>query len=104
MFPMHQSIIEEVRFSAPEGLINQLLAALESLGFHIELEGTQKFLSPNPRITVRRWCFPHRGVTLVWIMLRNVYKAQGRNALSEQVHEFARISYILLVGEDATLA
>ncbi|CAG8958015.1 hypothetical protein HYFRA_00000358 [Hymenoscyphus fraxineus] len=98
---MHNSLIREfAQRREVKKAVDQVLATFESLGFIIE--GVRGSSSQGSKIIVRRWGFPHNGTTSLWLTLRDVYKSLGKNELADQTEKFARISWMLRVGEDTT--
>ncbi|KAN0105814.1 hypothetical protein V8E51_008690 [Hyaloscypha variabilis] len=86
----------------PERLIKQVLATFTSDGYIIkgaELLDVQDY---PPSIKVEKWGLPDEGATSAWLTLRNAYKALGDTHRAEQAKEFARITWMLLVGEDVS--
>jgi len=86
----------------PERLIKQVLATFTSDGYMIkgaELLDVQDY---PPSIKVEKWGLPDEGATSAWLTLRNAYKALGDTHRAEQAKEFARITWMLLVGEDVS--
>jgi len=81
-------VAEFTNGGAPEKVIDQVLAAFESIGFVIEGGRASK-------IVMKTWGFPHDGVTSAWLTLRNAYKTLGKVDLAEQAKEFARIVSVL---------
>ncbi|KAE8442535.1 hypothetical protein EG329_003250 [Mollisiaceae sp. DMI_Dod_QoI] len=101
MWKVHFSLAQEfAKRPETDKLIEQVLAAFKSVGFVIE--GARLSPSPSSTIVVRKWGFPHEGTTSAWLTLRNVYRSVGMHNLAEQAKEFARITWMLLVGEDTT--
>ncbi|EKD16905.1 uncharacterized protein L3040_001187 [Drepanopeziza brunnea f. sp. 'multigermtubi'] len=101
MYPVHLlmalDVVNPRRRDAGE-TIGRILAAFESLGFIIE----GAVLVPGERIVVRRWGFAHDMVTIGWLELCSIYQALGEDELAEQAKELARITTVLLFGEDTT--
>lgn len=81
-------------------MIEHVLAAVESVGFVIE--GARITPVPGQKLTVKKWGAPHIGATSAFLSLRNVYKLFGMTALAEQAREYARISWMLIAGDDTT--
>ncbi|KAG4428710.1 hypothetical protein IFR05_015807 [Cadophora sp. M221] len=101
MWDLHMSLVEVFAKNADtDEIIQHVLAAFTSVGFVIEGARISPF--PSTKIVVRKWGAPHDGATSAWLSLRNVYKAFGLTELADQAKEFARITWLLLAGEDTT--
>ncbi|KAL2066486.1 hypothetical protein VTL71DRAFT_2557 [Oculimacula yallundae] len=104
-FDMWDLYIDLVTESAQHGeseekLIDEVVDALESVGFVIE--GARVSSDASEEIVVRQWGAPHHEVTAAWLTMRNRYKALGLMELADQAKEFARIGWMLRVGEDTS--
>lgn len=96
MWGLHFSLVDKfARSGETSKVVDQILAAFESVGF--DIEGAR-----SSKIVIKKWGFPHLGAFSAWLTLRDVYMALGKPDLAEQAKEFARIAWMLLVGEDTT--
>jgi hypothetical protein len=84
----------------PEKLVDQLLSTFSSAGFIIRGAKLLDVEEYPPKIRVEKWGLPDEGATSAWLTLRNAYKAFGDAHRAEQAKGFARVSWMLLVGED----
>ncbi|TVY93518.1 Histone-lysine N-methyltransferase [Lachnellula willkommii] len=101
LWDLHFSLVNDfAKRAVGEKVVDHVLAAFQSIGF--DIEGVQGFPSQTSRIVVKRWGYPHQGATSAWLTLRNVFKSYGMDELAEQAKEFARITWMLQVGEDTT--
>jgi hypothetical protein len=101
MWDLRLSLVKEFAKRAESNkVIEHVLAAFQGVGFVIEGAGVTELASE--KISVRKWGVPHDGATSAWLTLRNVYKQLGKEELAKQAMEFARITWMLLVGEDTT--
>ncbi|CZT42233.1 related to TPR domain protein [Rhynchosporium secalis] len=99
MWALHMDLVEELaQRGETDKMIDGVLAAFESVGFIIE--GAKLSPVPSSKIIVRQWGAPNHGATSAWLTLRNIYKDLGLTDLAEQTKEFARITWMLLVGDD----
>jgi len=83
-----------------EKAVDQVLSTFASAGYIIKGARLLEVEELPPRIRVEKWGLPNEGATSAWLTLRNAYKAWGDMDRAEQAKEFARISWMLLVGED----
>ncbi len=80
-------------------IIKRILATFESSGFVIQ--GAEASVK-GTRIVVKKWGFPNPDAVALWLTLRNVYNALGRQVLAEQAKAYAKITWALVMGEDET--
>ena len=98
MWDVHFSLLPVLmKTGEPGRAIEQILATLSSVGFVVN-----GILPPSKGLQVKKWGLPLPQTTQVWLTLRNAYLALGQAVLAEQAKEYARISYMLLVGEDTS--
>jgi len=83
-----------------EKLVEQVLATFASPGYIIKGAGLFDIEEFPPTIIVQKWGLPDEGATSAWLTLRNAYKALRDEHRAEQAKEFARITWMLLMGED----
>ena len=101
MWDLHFSLVEgSAKKGEPEKVVEYVLAAFESLGFVIE--GARTTPVPGKKLIVKKWGAPHIGATSAFLSLRNVYKLFELTELAEQAKEYARISWMLIAGDDTT--
>lgn len=98
MWDVHFSLLPLLmQMGEPGTAIEQILATLSSVGFVVK-----GAIPPSKRLQVKKWGLPLPYTTKVWLTLRNTYIALGQAVLAEQAKKYARISYMLLVGEDTS--
>ncbi|KAI9055046.1 hypothetical protein LZ554_000012 [Drepanopeziza brunnea f. sp. 'monogermtubi'] len=103
MYPLHLIVMQDAvnpGLGDAGEMIRRILAAFKILGFIIE--GAVPVSVPGERIVVRRWGFAHDGATMGWLNLRCVYHALEEEELAEQAKGLARITSMMLYGEDTT--
>jgi hypothetical protein len=84
----------------PEKLVDQVLATFASAGYIIKGAKLLDAQEYPPRIKVEKWGMPNEGATSAWLTLRNAYKVIDDAQRADQAKEFARVAWMLLVGED----
>ncbi|TVY47808.1 SET and MYND domain-containing protein [Lachnellula occidentalis] len=95
LWDLHFSLVNDfAKCGEGEEVVDQVLSAFSSIGFVIEPQAS--------RVVVRRWGYPHQGATSAWLTLRNVFMSYGQNDLAESAKEYARITWMMQVGEDTT--
>ncbi|KAE9362710.1 SET domain-containing protein [Stipitochalara longipes BDJ] len=84
----------------PEKLVDQVLATFASAGYIIKGAKLLDVHEYPPRIKVEKWGMPNEGATSAWLTLRNAYKVIDDAHRADQAKELARVTWMLLVGED----
>lgn len=99
MWDIHMGILKKPEKENYPSLIDVSLSAFESKGFVIE--GGRSF-SSSSTLLMRKWGMIERGDYEAWCWVGVMYDLIGQHQLAKQAIEFARITFMMVVGEDVT--